>query len=89
MATSAHSQQNNTVPPATARIIRWPKVHEKVGLCRSHIHQLISKGEFPAQIRLTSNGRASGWIESEVDAWVEQRIAASRPNSRETPKVVV
>lgn len=84
MTTSIHTKQNSkTTPPATARIIRWPKVHDKVDLCRSHVHQLISKGEFPSQIKLTANGRASGWIESEVDAWLEQRIAESRPNNPE------
>jgi prophage regulatory protein len=84
MATNINSKQNgNTSSPATARIIRWPKVHDKVDLCRSHVHQLVSKGEFPAPIKLTPNGRASGWVESEVDTWVEQRIAASRPNRPE------
>jgi prophage regulatory protein len=79
MATNINSKQNSKItPPATARIIRWPKVHDKVDLCRSHVHQLVSKGEFPAPIKITPNGRASGWIESEVDAWVEQRIADSR-----------
>ena len=63
------------------RIIRWPKVHDKIGLCRSHVHQLITKGLFPAQIKLTPNGRASGWIESEVDAWLAQRIVDSRSNN--------
>ncbi len=84
MTTSIHSTQNSKITlPLTSRIIRWPKVHDKVDLCRSHVHQLVSKGEFPSPIKLTSNGRASGWVESEVDAWVEQRIAASRPNSPE------
>jgi prophage regulatory protein len=77
------NQKNHTQSPVKPRIIRWPKVHDKVDLCRSHVHQLISKGEFPSQIKLTANGRASGWIESEVDAWVRRRIAASRTNSPE------
>lgn len=82
MATNISSNQNSKILlPSQARFIRWPKVHDKVNLCRSHVHQLVSKGEFPAPIKLTSNGRASGWVESEVDAWIEQRIAASRPNS--------
>ena len=84
MATHINSKQNgNTASPATARIIRWPKVHDKVDLCRSHVHQLVSKGLFPAPIKLTPNGRASGWIESEVNEWLEQRIADSRSNNPE------
>ena len=82
MATNINSKQDSkTTPPATARILRWPEVHNKTGLCRSHVHQLIGKGLFPAQIKLTPNGRASGWIESEVDAWLAQRIVDSRSNN--------
>jgi prophage regulatory protein len=84
MVASTHTKQNSKATTAvTARIIRWPKVHDMAGLCRSHVHQLVSKGEFPAPIKLTPNGRASGWIESEVNDWVERRIAESRSNSPE------
>jgi len=82
MATNINSKQKSkTTTSANPRIIRWPIVHDKIGLCRSHVHQLITKGLFPAQIKLTPNGRASGWVESEVDVWLAQRIAASRPNN--------
>ena len=82
MVINVHTKQKSkTSEPVMARIIRWPKVHDKVGMCRSHVHQLISKGLFPAQIKLTPNGRASGWIESEVNEWLEQRIADSRCNN--------
>jgi prophage regulatory protein len=71
MVINVHTKQKSkTSEPVMARIIRWPKVHDKVGMCRSHVHQLISKGLFPAQIKLTPNGRASGWIESEVNEWL-------------------
>ena len=79
-STSIHSKQkSNTL--TNRRIIRWPKVHNKVDLCRSHVHKLVSQGLFPAPIKLTPNGRASGWIESEVNEWLEQRITDSRSNN--------
>lgn len=53
-------------------IQRWPVVFGRVGFCRSYVHQLISKGEFPQPIKLGK--RASGWLESEIDAWLEDRI---------------
>jgi prophage regulatory protein len=84
MATNINSKQDSKIlPPTTARILRWPEVHNKTGLCRSHVHQLIGKGQFPAQIKLTPNGRASGWVEFEVNEWLAQRIADSRPNNPE------
>ena len=61
------------------RILRWPEVQKRVGICRSHAHQLIAKNQFPAQIKL--GPRASGWIESEIETWLENRIAQSRSDS--------
>jgi len=85
MATNIHSKQNsNTLPLVLARILRFPEVNLKTGLCRSHVHQLVSKGQFPSPIKLTPNGRASGWIESEVNAWLDQRISESRSDSPAT-----
>lgn len=58
-------------------IIRIQAVKTQTGLSRSSIYGLIKLGEFPKQIRL-SNGRAVGWIASEVNAWLASRVAASR-----------
>lgn len=38
-------------------------------------YKLISEGQFPKPIKL---GRSSRWLQSEVEAWVQQRIADSR-----------
>ncbi|MCU6396690.1 helix-turn-helix transcriptional regulator, partial [Enterobacter quasiroggenkampii] len=38
-------------------------------------YKLIQDGEFPKPIKL---GRSSRWLESEVEAWLQQRIAQSR-----------
>ncbi|HAV1526173.1 TPA: AlpA family transcriptional regulator [Enterobacter hormaechei subsp. steigerwaltii] len=40
-------------------------------------YKLISEGLFPKPIKL---GRSSRWLKSEVEAWVQQRIADSRSN---------
>ena len=53
------------------RILRRPAVENKVGLSRSSIYELMTKGEFPKQIRLSA--RAVGWTESSIDAWLESR----------------
>jgi len=57
-------------------ILRLPAVKTRTGLSRSTIYLRISEDSFPRPISL--GGRAVGWIESEVDEWLEQQIEASR-----------
>ena len=59
-----------------SRIIRWPEVHERVGYCRTNIYYLIQSGDFPAPIKLGS--RAVGWLESDIENWIESRIEQSQ-----------
>ena len=60
----------------TDRILRWPEVQTKVGYSRSNILYLTQQGEFPGAIKL--GGRAVGWLESEVNAWIQDRIDLTR-----------
>jgi prophage regulatory protein len=60
------------------RIIRLPAVRQKVGKCSSGIYQGVKDGTFPAPIKLSELGRAVGWLEGEIDDWIDQRIKASR-----------
>ena len=61
------------------RIIRMADVQARTGLARSTIYVRVADGSFPQPIRL--GARAVGWIESEVDAWIREQIAASRGNA--------
>lgn len=58
------------------RFIRLPEVLERTGLSKSWIYRLIGRDEFPSPIKL--GGRAIGFIESEVDEWIDQVIFLSR-----------
>ena len=60
---------------ATA-ILRLPAVKQRTGLSRSTIYLRISEDSFPKPVSL--GGRAVGWIESEIDDWLEQQIKTSR-----------
>jgi prophage regulatory protein len=62
--------------PSENRVLRMPILRDKVGLSRSTIYELISKCEFPASIPL--GPRAVGWLESDIDAWLEGRVNASK-----------
>lgn len=58
---------------ASKRILRMPHVEERTGLSGKRIYALIAQGDFPRQIPLGAN--SSGWLEHEIDAWIEARIA--------------
>ena len=57
-------------------LIRLPRVKAKSGLGRSSIYAGVRAGTFPEPVSI--GPRASAWVESEVDAWIEQRIKDSR-----------
>jgi prophage regulatory protein len=61
--------------PRLQRIIRLADLPAYVGLRRTQIDELIRRGEFPRSIPLSDFGRAKGWIESELMAWQQARIA--------------
>ena len=58
------------------RILRLPEVQRRTGLSRSTIYVRLEQGLFPKPVSL--GARAVGWIESEVDEWIRQRIEESR-----------
>ncbi len=63
---------------ATA-ILRLPTVKARTGLSRSTIYLRISEGSFPKPVSL--GDRAVGWIEAEIDDWLDRQIEASRTQS--------
>ena len=57
----------------TVRIVRMREVRKKVGLSQSHLYALISQGRFPAPFPIVPGGRAKGWFESTLDAYLTER----------------
>jgi|7_EtaG_2_1085326.scaffolds.fasta_scaffold00024_91 prophage regulatory protein len=85
MANNIHSISNQE-PDKTSlpdRLLRWDQVQPRVGICRSHAHSLAAQNppQFPRPRKLVPGGRASAWVESEINAWVQQRIADTQPDS--------
>ena len=58
------------------QILRLTDVIAMTGLSRSTIYLRMVQGKFPNKINLGS--RAVGWISSEVNEWIEERIRESR-----------
>ena len=61
------------------KLIRLPEVLRRTGFGRSHIYNLINRGEFPKQIQISSG--AVAWLESEFETWMDKKIQESRNNS--------
>ncbi|MBQ0759451.1 MAG: AlpA family phage regulatory protein [Zhongshania sp.] len=57
-------------------LLRRKQVEARTGLPRSSLYALISANKFPKPIILS--GRTVAWVESSVDQWVAERIAASK-----------
>lgn len=57
-------------------ILRLPQAIKRTGLSRSSIYLAINAGTFPKPIKLGE--RSIGFLESEVNQWIEQRIEESR-----------
>lgn len=62
-------------PPGRTRLIRLPEVLGRVGLSRTTVYDSVSKGRFPAPVKLGS--RSVAWRESDVDEWIDKRVSRS------------
>lgn len=55
------------------KVIRHPQVCEKLQISRSKLFDLIAKGQFPKPFTIIPGGRAVGWLDNEVNAWIWDR----------------
>lgn len=75
--------RNDTDAP---RVLRMKQVQERLGLARSTIYDRMNVRSprydctFPKPIKL--GGAAVGWIESEINAWIDSRVVAGLLCSR-------
>ena len=60
-------------------VLRLPDVKSRTGLSRSSIYNYVSNGTFPKPISL--GARAVGWLEAEIDQWINGQIESSREDS--------
>ena len=53
------------------KILRTRVVTETTGLSRTTLWRLERRGDFPRRVQLGPN--STGWIDSEVEQWIETR----------------
>lgn len=66
---------NTTLLCAEDPLIDMTFITTCTGMTDKWFYKLMSEGLFPKPIKL---GRSSRWFKSEVEAWMQQRIAQSR-----------
>ena len=57
----------------TKKFIKLPTVMDLTGYRRTSIYQKVAEGTFPAPVKL--GPRAVGWLSTEIDAWIDERVA--------------
>ena len=62
------------------KVLRLKIVIEKTGLAKSTVYKKISEGEFPKQFSL--GGKAVGWLESDVNKWIGERVLIAANDNR-------
>ena len=55
------------------KLLRLPKVLDRIGLSRSTVYLMIGQDKFPKPIKL--GDRAIAWDEIEIDKWIENKIS--------------
>lgn len=75
METAIVSTQNNDSSLLNDKMVDMKFITEFTGLTDKWFYKLISEGQFPKPIKL---GRSSRWLQSEVEAWLQQHIDKSR-----------
>lgn len=59
------------------KLLSLSTVCEMTSYSKPHIYKLMALDEFPHQIKIGLGNRVA-WLESEITAYIEEQIAASR-----------
>lgn len=58
------------------RILSAKEVAEKTSFSTGHLRRLAKENKFPKPVQISEN--RSGWLEEDVNKWIESRIRAHR-----------
>ncbi len=57
-----------------SRILKVKQVAAEINVSVAQVYKLVSLGRFPKPIKLGERG--SGWLTTEIDAWLQSRVDA-------------
>jgi len=72
-----NTNQNTSKDVDHIQIVRHAHVCQKLKLSSAKLFDLVAQGIFPKPFQIVPGGRAVGWLERDVDAWVLKRRAES------------
>ena len=60
------------------RILRYPQLKSEKGIpySREHIRRTENAGKFPKRVNLSEAGGFHGWLETEIDDYLNRRVVA-------------
>lgn len=61
------------------RVLRKPEIFKRIQVSDPTIWRWERSGQFPQRIQL--GGSAVGWLESEINAWLQKKAEARRSTS--------
>lgn len=61
--------------PPPVRVIRHKEVRKKLDVSSAKLFDMMAKKQFPRPFTIVPGGRAVGWLEGDVDAWILDRKA--------------
>jgi len=71
------------------RVLRMRELSQRLQLSESRLYALIAEGKFLQPFKLIPGGRAVGWLERDVDAWLAERCNDSRSKENNSEAVLV
>ena len=69
-----------------ARIIRPDEVRDRLGISRAKFAKMIAEGQFPKPFTIIPGGRAVGWLDSDVNAWIFNRSSGAQKGQYEVAR---
>ncbi|MGJ7365826.1 AlpA family transcriptional regulator [Morganella morganii] len=75
MNTTDTTDTTNAPSPLDEPLVDMKFITQFTGSTDKWFYKLIQDGQFPKPVKF---GRSSRWLKSEVEAWLQERIAESR-----------
>ena len=76
------AERTNQPDAAPIKIVRHGEVSKRLAVSGPKLFDMVAKGQFPKPFTIVPGGRAVGWLEADVDAWIISRSAEPRESVR-------